>query len=243
MIGFCKMFHLQASPEDRGHASTQWRPNLYSWVTIVPTRPCVIVGSRRGSTFPRKGPCSFHILNALLHEGLESITMLMSEVWNMWDKDLTASQIKCFISGRKVPDSNINPLTPELNPLAQRCLTRFFTGDFASWTVHFVNICVKNQQMQQLFIQFIMYCSSYMVRALHCHLQVAFLVPSERCLFEDQSIVDGRVVSSDVVCMRTQYAHPQYSIDCSSIEYLSEGTRNSPWRWQCNTETCRTYHT
>jgi hypothetical protein len=51
----------------------------------------------------------------------------------------------------------VNPLTPELNPSAQRCLTRFFTGDFASWTVHFVNICVKNQQMQQLFIQFIDY--------------------------------------------------------------------------------------
>jgi hypothetical protein len=50
---------------------------------------------------------------------------------------------------------NINPLTPELNSSTQRCLTRFFTGDFASWTVHFVNICVKNQQMQQLFIQFI----------------------------------------------------------------------------------------
>jgi hypothetical protein len=26
----------------------------------------------------------------------------------------------------------INPLTPELNFSAQRCLTRFFTGDFAS---------------------------------------------------------------------------------------------------------------
>jgi hypothetical protein len=26
----------------------------------------------------------------------------------------------------------INPLTPELNPSAQRCLTRFFAGDFAS---------------------------------------------------------------------------------------------------------------
>jgi hypothetical protein len=26
----------------------------------------------------------------------------------------------------------VNPLTPELNPSAQRCLTRFFTGDFAS---------------------------------------------------------------------------------------------------------------
>jgi hypothetical protein len=26
----------------------------------------------------------------------------------------------------------INPLTPELNPSMQRCLIRFFTGDFAS---------------------------------------------------------------------------------------------------------------
>jgi hypothetical protein len=26
----------------------------------------------------------------------------------------------------------INPLAPELNPSAQRCLTRFFTGDFDS---------------------------------------------------------------------------------------------------------------
>jgi hypothetical protein len=44
---------------------------------------------------------------------------------------------------------NINPSTPELNPSAQRCLMRFFKGDFASWTVHFVNVCMKNQQMQQ----------------------------------------------------------------------------------------------
>jgi hypothetical protein len=26
----------------------------------------------------------------------------------------------------------IDPLTPDLNTSAQRCLTRFFTGDFAS---------------------------------------------------------------------------------------------------------------
>jgi hypothetical protein len=51
----------------------------------------------------------------------------------------------------------INPLTPELNPSAQRCLTRFFSGAFASLTVYFFNICVKNQQMQQLFIQFVNY--------------------------------------------------------------------------------------
>jgi hypothetical protein len=51
----------------------------------------------------------------------------------------------------------INPLTPELNTSAQRCLTRFYTGNFASSIMHFINICVKNQQMQKLFIQFINY--------------------------------------------------------------------------------------
>jgi hypothetical protein len=51
----------------------------------------------------------------------------------------------------------INPLTPELNLSVQRCQTIFFTGDFAYWTVNFVNICVKNQQIYQLFIQFINY--------------------------------------------------------------------------------------
>jgi hypothetical protein len=56
-------------------------------------------------------------------------------------------------------EKNIKPLTPELNPSAQRCLTRFFIGDFASRTVHFVNICVKSQQIHQLFIQFINYVS------------------------------------------------------------------------------------
>jgi hypothetical protein len=78
-----------------------------------------------------------------------------------------------------------NPLTSELNPSAQRCLTRFFSGDFASLTVNFVNICVKNQQIQQLFIQFINYIWYLLnVSALHCHLQGAFLVSSEKCSIE-----------------------------------------------------------
>jgi hypothetical protein len=51
----------------------------------------------------------------------------------------------------------VNPLTPELNPSAPRCLTRYFTVDFASWTVHFVNICVKNQRIHQLLILLINY--------------------------------------------------------------------------------------
>jgi hypothetical protein len=32
----------------------------------------------------------------------------------------------------KFSNIRFNTLTPELNPSTQRCLTRFFTGDFAS---------------------------------------------------------------------------------------------------------------
>jgi hypothetical protein len=41
----------------------------------------------------------------------------------------------------------------------------------------------------------------------------------------------------------TQHVHPQYSIYCSSTKHLSEGTRNAPWGWQCDAETCGRYHT
>jgi hypothetical protein len=34
----------------------------------------------------------------------------------------------------------LKPLTPELNISAQRCLTRFFTEDVATLTVHLVNM-------------------------------------------------------------------------------------------------------
>src|SRR5215469_9240677 len=49
--------------------------------------------------------------------------------------------------------------------------------------------CMKNQQIHQLFIQFINYAWQLLhVSALHCHLQGAFVVPSERCSIEEQSI-------------------------------------------------------
>src|SRR5215510_11895207 len=49
--------------------------------------------------------------------------------------------------------------------------------------------CMKNQQIHQLFIQFINYVWQLLhVLALHCHLQGVFLVPSERCSIEEQSI-------------------------------------------------------
>jgi hypothetical protein len=52
-----------------------------------------------------------------------------------------------------------------------------------------------------------------------------------------------RILWMGVLCLVTWCACAQYSIDCSSIEHLSEGTRNAPWRWQCNAETCSSYHT
>jgi hypothetical protein len=80
----------------------------------------------------------------------------------------------------------INPLTQELNPSAQRCLTRFLLGFF------FLN---------------------------------------RSCEIATQHVT------------RPITPHPQYSIDFSSIDHLSEGTRNAPGGWQCNAETCRRYHT
>jgi hypothetical protein len=50
--------------------------------------------------------------------------------------------------------------------------------------------------MQQLLIQFINYVwwLVHVSALLHCHLQGAFLVPSEECLIEEQSreYLDGR---------------------------------------------------
>jgi hypothetical protein len=137
---------------------------------------------------------------------------------------------------------------PELNSSRNTALRDFFTEDFASWTVHFVNICVRNQQMQQLFIHFINYVWYLLhVSALHCHHQRAFLVPSERCSIKEQSIeycvwacvcLAGWCVHHAI---RHTHAHPQYSIVCSLIEHLSEGIKNATWGWQYNAETCRIY--
>jgi hypothetical protein len=55
-------------------------------------------------------------------------------------------------------------LRPELNPSAQRFLMRFFTTDFASLTVNFVNVCVQNQQMQKLLY---IYCNNYVGATVH----------------------------------------------------------------------------
>jgi hypothetical protein len=56
-------------------------------------------------------------------------------------------------------------------------ITHNFTGDFASWTVHFVNNCVKNQQIHQLFIQFINFVWYLLhVSALHAETCRSYLL-------------------------------------------------------------------
>jgi hypothetical protein len=82
-----------------------------------------------------------------------------------------------------------NPLTPELNPSAQRCLTRFFTVNFASLEpcISFI-YAWKTNRYTKLFIQFINYVWYLLhVSALHCHLQGAYLGPTQTCTIEQLS--------------------------------------------------------
>src|SRR5215475_2074255 len=88
---------------------------------------------------------------------------------------------------------------------------------------------VKSQQIHQLFIQFINYvCQLLHVSALHCHLQGAFLVPSERCSIEEQSIeYCGRRVMSSVTRHNTPIHNilltaPQFSISQKALGMLPE---------------------
>jgi hypothetical protein len=86
---------------------------------------------------------------------------------------VTSFQFTCyFINEEKVQyfgkDINtcINPLTPKLNPSAQLCQTRIFSGDFAAWTVHLIKIYAwkPNKCNNYSFILLMMYGSSYMFR-------------------------------------------------------------------------------
>jgi hypothetical protein len=121
-------------------------------------------------------------VGALIVQGTVRESCLSDPLWGWWELHIKILSGKLFVL-------QLNPLMPELNSSTQRCLTRFLRGNFASWTVHFVNICVKNRQIQQLFIQFINYIWYLLhVSALHCHLQGAFLVSSERYSIEAQSI-------------------------------------------------------
>src|SRR5215469_9093831 len=74
--------------------------------------------------------------------------------------------------------------------------------------------CMKNQQIHQLFIQFINYVWQLLhVSALHCHLQGAFLVSSERCSIEEQSL---EYCGCGLLCLVTWCAPRTTSLDTTS---------------------------
>src|SRR5215475_13470035 len=104
--------------------------------------------------------------------------------------------------------------------------------------IRHLKVCMKNQQIHQLLIQFINYVWQLQhVSALNCHLQGAFLVPSERCSIEEQSI---EYCGCGVLCVvtwcaprttslqTTRHIHnilstaPQLSISHKALETLPE---------------------
>jgi hypothetical protein len=66
---------------------------------------------------------------ALMDLGLQARSVLRAA---LMDLGLQARSVLRAVPPHFNYVSGINPLTPELNPSAQRCLTRIFTGDFAS---------------------------------------------------------------------------------------------------------------
>jgi hypothetical protein len=99
-----------------------------------------------------------------------------------------------------------------IKSLRATLLDKIFTVDFSSWTVHFVNLCMKTNKCNNYsFSLLIMYCSSYMFR----HYIAIFSAFWE-------------MLNSGTV-ERILWMDRQYSIDCSSIKHLSEDTRNAPW--------------
>jgi hypothetical protein len=56
--------------------------------------------------------------------------MYLTNKFSFHHQHVCTSRLQYF-TVLKLYQNYINPLTPELNPSAQRCLTRIFTGDFA----------------------------------------------------------------------------------------------------------------
>jgi hypothetical protein len=73
----------------------------------------------------------------ILSSYMATVRLKYELVYIRYFKSQTSSPVKAYVIK---PDPTvsyshchlINHLTPELNPSAQRCLARFFTGDFAS---------------------------------------------------------------------------------------------------------------
>jgi hypothetical protein len=97
--------------------------------------------------------------------------------------------------------------------------------------MHFVNMCVKNQQRQQLFSLLCMVAPTCFTITLPS----SGSVPSAFWEMLNWA-VDG-ILWNGMLCLVTwcvtlhvtrQHVHPRYSVDFF-LELLSEGIRNAPW--------------
>src|SRR5215475_5826716 len=113
--------------------------------------------------------------------------------------------------------------------------------------IRHLKVCMKNQQIHQLLIQFINYVWQLQhVSALNCHLQGAFLVPSERCSIEEQSI---EYCGCGVLCVVTWCAPRTTSLHTTlGLVQPTDITRTQYTKCRCVTppedekvmiETCR----
>jgi hypothetical protein len=76
----------------------------------------------------------------IFHQTLSQYLNCLDGASEIWEKQFVVKVClirnpednRNFESYRCGYESNVNPLTPELNLSVQRCLTRFFAGDFAS---------------------------------------------------------------------------------------------------------------
>jgi hypothetical protein len=111
-----------------------------------------------------------------------------------------------------------NPLTSELNPSTQRCLTNFLLGILLlepCILLIYVYAWKTNKCNNYLFSLLIAYGRSYI---FGIKLPSSGSVPSAFWEMLNWGAVDR-------------------------ILWMGVGTRNAPWRWYCNAETCRSYHT
>jgi hypothetical protein len=102
---------------------------VVSFTQVYPPKPCIRLSSPpyiRYMPRPSHSSLFYHLKN--IGWAVKIIKLLIMKL----------PPLRYYLDSPR--QDHFNPLTPELNLSAQRYLMRFFTWDFSSWTVLFVNI-------------------------------------------------------------------------------------------------------
>jgi hypothetical protein len=116
----------------------------------------------------------------------------------------------------------VNPLTPELNPSAQWCLMRFFTGEQRSWD--FINI-TGSSTCNMLFIFLFILILQYSLSCIGPYIFLTIFLSNILSVFASPSHCPsfwptGQNVSVHSTIFQTWLTHPawwwkqQYSLKC-----------------------------